>query len=237
MLFRAFELGLGGSRNCRTSALGVEVRRTRTPIWTGAHNASSAYYCYAVREEEHVLGGGNSGMTVTRQEMLGFGAAFTDAACYMLNQLHSDERAALRSRSYTGEFLLHILSYSSHGFHVGLTPFPGFEVNAPYFQIGPIKIRIASIGRNILVVLDFTPSQLKPDNSESAFRMPSSTPALNANKAPAHSSGLGTAIGTPLLCDSTRSPFSRCDLNVLVHQVSTSNRIFMPKQAATRGFP
>jgi glucosylceramidase len=27
--------------------------------------------------------------------MLGFGAAFTDAACYMLNQLHSDERAAL----------------------------------------------------------------------------------------------------------------------------------------------
>jgi glucosylceramidase len=31
----------------------------------------------------------------TQQEMLGFGAAFTDAACYMLNQLHSDERAAL----------------------------------------------------------------------------------------------------------------------------------------------
>src|SRR6202011_4693779 len=33
--------------------------------------------------------------TSTQQEMLGFGAAFTDAACYMLNQLHSDERAAL----------------------------------------------------------------------------------------------------------------------------------------------
>jgi glucosylceramidase len=33
--------------------------------------------------------------TATQQEMLGFGAAFTDAACYMLNQLHSDERAAL----------------------------------------------------------------------------------------------------------------------------------------------
>src|SRR5580698_41770 len=31
----------------------------------------------------------------TQQEMLGFGAAFTDAACYMLNQLHSDERASL----------------------------------------------------------------------------------------------------------------------------------------------
>src|ERR1700691_702157 len=30
----------------------------------------------------------------TRQEMLGFGAAFTDAACYMLNQLHGDERSA-----------------------------------------------------------------------------------------------------------------------------------------------
>jgi glucosylceramidase len=33
--------------------------------------------------------------SATRQEMLGFGAAFTDASCYMLNQLHSDERAAL----------------------------------------------------------------------------------------------------------------------------------------------
>src|ERR1700758_3183922 len=33
--------------------------------------------------------------TSTQQEMLGFGAAFTDAACYMLNQLHRDERAAL----------------------------------------------------------------------------------------------------------------------------------------------
>ncbi len=33
--------------------------------------------------------------TTTQQEMLGFGAAFTDAACYLLNQLHSDERASL----------------------------------------------------------------------------------------------------------------------------------------------
>ena len=31
----------------------------------------------------------------TRQEMLGFGAAFTDAACYMLNQLSPDNRATL----------------------------------------------------------------------------------------------------------------------------------------------
>jgi glucosylceramidase len=31
----------------------------------------------------------------TRQEMLGFGAAFTDAACYLLNQLSSDQRATL----------------------------------------------------------------------------------------------------------------------------------------------
>lgn len=31
----------------------------------------------------------------TRQEMLGFGTAFTDAACYMLNQLSPDNRAAL----------------------------------------------------------------------------------------------------------------------------------------------
>src|ERR1700678_3545177 len=29
--------------------------------------------------------------TATQQEMLGFGAAFTDAACYMLNQLHTDD--------------------------------------------------------------------------------------------------------------------------------------------------
>jgi glucosylceramidase len=33
--------------------------------------------------------------TSTQQEMLGFGAAFTDAACYMWNQLHRDERRAL----------------------------------------------------------------------------------------------------------------------------------------------
>ena len=31
----------------------------------------------------------------TQQEMLGFGAAFTDASCYMLNTLHAEERAAL----------------------------------------------------------------------------------------------------------------------------------------------
>jgi glucosylceramidase len=31
----------------------------------------------------------------TRQEMLGFGAAFTDASCYMINQLHTEQRAAL----------------------------------------------------------------------------------------------------------------------------------------------
>jgi glucosylceramidase len=31
----------------------------------------------------------------TRQEMLGFGAALTDAACYMLSRLHENERAAL----------------------------------------------------------------------------------------------------------------------------------------------
>jgi glucosylceramidase len=33
--------------------------------------------------------------TATQQEMLGFGAAFTDASCYLPNQLHSEERAAL----------------------------------------------------------------------------------------------------------------------------------------------
>src|SRR5215475_6382752 len=33
--------------------------------------------------------------TATQQEMLGFGAAFTDASCYLLNQLAADKRAAL----------------------------------------------------------------------------------------------------------------------------------------------
>src|SRR5215475_546103 len=31
----------------------------------------------------------------TQQEMLGFGAAFTDASCYLINQLAADKRAAL----------------------------------------------------------------------------------------------------------------------------------------------
>ncbi|MDQ2840463.1 MAG: twin-arginine translocation signal domain-containing protein [Acidobacteriota bacterium] len=38
--------------------------------------------------------------TSTRQEMLGFGAAFTDAACYMLNQLSSDKRATLMNELF-----------------------------------------------------------------------------------------------------------------------------------------
>ena len=33
--------------------------------------------------------------TTTKQEMLGFGAAFTDASCYLLNQLAADKRAEL----------------------------------------------------------------------------------------------------------------------------------------------
>ncbi len=44
--------------------------------------ASSAYYCFAVRE------------------MPGIGAAFNDAACYMLNQLHTGERAALQGLAH-----------------------------------------------------------------------------------------------------------------------------------------
>lgn len=41
--------------------------------------------------------------TATRQEMLGFGAAFTDAACYMLNQLSSDKRATLMHELFAPE--------------------------------------------------------------------------------------------------------------------------------------
>lgn len=45
----------------------------------------------------------------TQQEMLGFGAAFTDAACYMLNQLHSDERAALMHELFApGEMAMNV---------------------------------------------------------------------------------------------------------------------------------
>ena len=33
--------------------------------------------------------------SATRQEILGFGAALTDASCYLLSQLRDDERAAL----------------------------------------------------------------------------------------------------------------------------------------------
>jgi glucosylceramidase len=45
----------------------------------------------------------------TQQEMLGFGAAFTDAACYMLNQLHADERAALMHELFApGEMAMNV---------------------------------------------------------------------------------------------------------------------------------
>jgi glucosylceramidase len=39
----------------------------------------------------------------TQQEMLGFGAAFTDASCYMLNQLRSEDRAALMHELFARE--------------------------------------------------------------------------------------------------------------------------------------
>jgi glucosylceramidase len=45
----------------------------------------------------------------TQQEMLSFGAAFTDAACYMLNQLHSDARAALMHELFApGEMAMNV---------------------------------------------------------------------------------------------------------------------------------
>jgi glucosylceramidase len=47
--------------------------------------------------------------SAAQQEMLGFGAAFTDAACYMLNQLHADERAALMHELFApGEMAMNV---------------------------------------------------------------------------------------------------------------------------------
>ena len=45
----------------------------------------------------------------TRQEMLGFGAALTDASCYLLSQLHDDERAALMHEFFDpGEMAMNV---------------------------------------------------------------------------------------------------------------------------------
>jgi glucosylceramidase len=47
--------------------------------------------------------------TATRQEMLGFGAAFTDAACYLLNQLDPDKRATLMHELFDpGEMAMNV---------------------------------------------------------------------------------------------------------------------------------
>jgi glucosylceramidase len=45
----------------------------------------------------------------TRQQILGFGAAMTDASCYLLSQLHDDERAALMHEIFDpGEMALNV---------------------------------------------------------------------------------------------------------------------------------
>lgn len=45
----------------------------------------------------------------TRQEILGFGAALTDASCYLLSQLHDDERAALMHEIFDpGEMAMNV---------------------------------------------------------------------------------------------------------------------------------
>ena len=45
----------------------------------------------------------------TRQEILGFGAALTDASCYLLSQLHDDDRAALMHEIFDpGEMALNV---------------------------------------------------------------------------------------------------------------------------------
>jgi glucosylceramidase len=47
--------------------------------------------------------------SATRQQILGFGAALTDASCYLLSQLHDDERAALMHEIFDpGEMALNV---------------------------------------------------------------------------------------------------------------------------------
>jgi len=47
--------------------------------------------------------------TATRQQILGFGAALTDASCYLLSQLHNDDRAALMRELFDpGEMALNV---------------------------------------------------------------------------------------------------------------------------------
>ena len=80
------------------------------PAWAESGDAAGSVQVWSTfRDRRHAVGESLSWKPVTmiaadairldptstQQEMLGFGAAFTDASCYMLNQLHSDERAAL----------------------------------------------------------------------------------------------------------------------------------------------
>ncbi len=45
----------------------------------------------------------------TRQEILGFGAALTDASCYLFSKLHDDDRAALMHEIFDpGEMALNV---------------------------------------------------------------------------------------------------------------------------------
>ena len=82
----------------------------RIPAWAGNADASGPVKVWSTfRDRQHapaeplvwkpVTKVASDAITLdpkaTRQEMLGFGAALTDAACYVLSQLHDDERATL----------------------------------------------------------------------------------------------------------------------------------------------
>ena len=103
-----------GSRRGFLKAASVTVAGLATsnwiPAWADATGATGSVQVWSTfRDRRHAQGDALTWKPVTtvasdaivldptstQQEMLGFGAAFTDAACYMLNQLHSDERAAL----------------------------------------------------------------------------------------------------------------------------------------------
>jgi glucosylceramidase len=100
------------------------VASYRIPAWANGTGATgSAQLWSTFRDKRHELAAPLAWKPATaiasnaivldpsaaQQEMLGFGAAFTDAACYMLNQLHADERAALMHELFApGEMAMNV---------------------------------------------------------------------------------------------------------------------------------
>ena len=104
---RSSRRGFLKAASAAAAALAVS---NRIPAWADAGEASGPVRVWSTfRDRRHAPGdplGWKPAIMVasdaivldpgaTRQEMLGFGAALTDAACYVLSQLHDDQRTAL----------------------------------------------------------------------------------------------------------------------------------------------